>query len=254
MSTCADLVNDHIVRVIKENIENIHRSFANLMIKVTDKLKNKVIDLKKFRLYILTSFNTGDILDGKESVADIMEALSCRKLWDYSCFTRIEGLVKDFGGEDKELAGWIRDYKSELAGFKATTKIVDYIKVYSAEQEIADSSQSLRENMARYDHQYCHKLTGKLKSHVMREKTLDYVDELWRSIADHFLLPSLPALLDSIHEGCVEVTWLVPTLSALQIKANIQDSTEFLNELEVIKVIVDDKTLYSIDKVRICSD
>ena len=239
-----------IEKVIKENIEKINRSFANLMIKVTDKLKNKVIDLKKFRLYILTSFNTGDILDGTESVADIMEALSCRQLWDYSCFTHIEGLVKDFGGEDKELARWIRDYKSELAGFKATTKIVDYIKVYSAEQEIADSSQSLRENMARYDHQYCHKLTVKLESHVMREKTLDYVDELWRSIAEYFLLPSLPALLNSIHGGCVEVTWLVPTLSALQIKANIQDSTEFLKELEVIKVIVDDKTLHDVDQVR----
>ena len=234
-----------IEKIIKENKIKISQSFANLVVKVTEKLNNRDIDLKKFRLYILASNNIGDILDGAMSVTDIMGALSYHQFWDFSRFTRIEGIAKKFVGDDKELAGWIRDYKSELAGFTATTKIVDYIKVYSAEQEIADSSQSLRENMARYDHQYCHKLTVKLESHVMREKTLDYVDELWRSIAEYFLLPSLPALLDSIHGGCVEVTWLVPTLSALQIKANIQDSTEFLKELKVIKVIVDDKTSFS---------
>ena len=186
--------------------------------------------MKKFRLHILSLY--GDILDGAVSVTDIMAAITRHQL-SYFCFTHIEKIVKEFGGDDIELAGWIRDYKSELAGFKTTTKIVDYIDEVG--QEVIDASQSL-----------CPKLTVRLEPHVMREKTLDYVDQLWGSIADHFLLPSLPALLDSIHGGCVEVTWLVPTLSALQIKANIQDSTEFLNELEVIKVIIDDKTLYEV--------
>ena len=237
-----------IGEIIKENEEKIRQSFADLVVNVTEKLKNREINLKKFRLYILTSFNTGDILDGAVSVADIMEALSCRQLWDYSHFTRIEGIAKKFVGDDDEVARWISDYKAQLAGFTATTKIADYIKLHSAEREIADSSQSLRENMARYDHQYCHKLTLKLESHV-KEKTLDYIDQLWRSIAEYFLLPSLPALLDSIHGGSVEVTWLVPILSALQIKANIQDSIDFLKELKVIKVIFDDKTLYEVRRI-----
>ena len=52
----------------------------------------------------------------------------------------------------------------------------------------------------------------------------------------------------------MEVTWLVPTLSALQIQANIQDSTQFLEKLEVIRVIMEGEILYDeegLEKVRI---
>ena len=229
--------------IIKENQARIKLSYASLVIKVTSKLGGKDIDMKDFRLYILNLFPPGDIIPDTVSVADIFEAVSRHQLWDYSHCTPIEGIAKEFGGDDLELRRWIDDYKSELAGFKATTKIVDYIKVCNDEEEVADSDQSLRKDIARYDRRYCRKLTVKLKSRVT-EKSLDYIDQFWRSIADHFLLPSLSALLDSIREGCVEVTWLVPTLSALQIQANIQDSTQFLEKLEVIRVIMESEILY----------
>ena len=231
----------------------IKGSFATLVRKVTRKLKKRDVDMEDFRLYILNLFPPGDIIPDTVSVADIFEAVSRHQLWDYMNYTPIEEIAKEFGGNDLELRGWIDDYKSELAGFKATTKIVDYIKLCSDEKEIADSDQSLREDIARYDRRYCRKLTVKLKSRVT-EKSLDYIDQFWRSIADHFLLPSLSALLDSIQEGCVEVTWLVPTLSALQIQANIQDSTQFLEKLEVIRVIMEGEILYDeegLEEVRI---
>ena len=240
-------------KIVKENHAKIKGSFATLVRKVRSKLGGKDIDMKDFRLYILNLFPPGDIIPDTVSVADIFEAVSRHQLWDYSHCTPIEEIVKEFVGDDLELRGWIDDYKSELAGFKATTKIVDYIKVCNDEEEIADSDQSLREDIARYDRRYCRKLTVKLKSRVT-EKSLDYIDQFWRSIADHFLLPSLSALLDSIQEGCVEVTWLVPTLSALQIQANIQDSTQFLEKLEVIRVIMDGEILYDeegLEEVRI---
>ena len=112
-----------------------------------------------------------------------------------------------------------------------------------SEEEMADSEQSLRQDMARYDKCSCRKITFKLKARVT-EKSLNYIDTFWQSIADYFLLPSLPALLDSIHSGCVEVTWLVSTPSALQIQANIQDSAPFLQEHGVMRVVMDDEILY----------
>ena len=241
---------DGIIRKIQIKIKG---SFATLVRKVTRKLKKSDVDMEDFRLYILNLFPPGDIIVDTVSVTDIFEAVSRHQLWDYLNYAPIEEIAKEFGGNDLELRGWIDDYKSELAGFKATTKIVDYIKLCSDEKEIADSDQSLREDIARYDRRYCRKLTMKLKSRVT-EKSLDYIDQFWRSIADHFLLPSLSALLDSIQEGCVEVTWLVPTLSALQIQANIQDSTQFLAKLEVIRVIMEGEILYDeegLEEVRI---
>ena len=215
------------------------------MLKVASKLDEKDINMKKFRLYIVTLFrrcNRQSIIAGNHSVTDIFEAISRYSFWNFSSCTRIEKIAKQFGGDDLELKGWIDEYKSELAGFKATTKIVKYIERCN-DKEIVHSHQSLQNDMARYNNDYCHKLTVKLKSHVT-EKSLDYIDQFWMSFADHFLLPSLSALLDSIQKGCVEVTWLVPTLSALQIQANIQDSTQFLEKLEVIRVIMEGEILY----------
>ena len=231
------------VQVLKESQAKIKGSFATLVRKVTAKLEKKHFNIDEFRLYIFNLFPPGDIIANSATVTDIFGTLSRHRLWDYSYCTPIEEIANEFGGDDLELRGWISYYKSELAGFKATTRIVDYIKMCSGEEEIADAEQSLRQDMARYDRQYCRKLTVKLKSRVT-EKSLDFIDQFWRSIADHFLFPSLPVLLDSIQEGCVEVTWLVPTLSALQIQTNIQDSAAFLEECEVMQVIMDGEILY----------
>ena len=120
-----------------------------------------------------------------------------------------------------------------------------------SEEEMADSEQSLRQDMARYDKCSCRKITFKLKARVT-EKSLNYIDTFWQSIADYFLLPSLPALLDSIHSGCVEVTWLVSTPSALQIQGNIQDSVLFLQKHGVMRVVMDDEfVLYEEDIIEV---
>ena len=229
--------------IIKEIKAKINGSFATLVRKVTGKLAKRDINMKDFRLYVVNLFPPGDIITDVVSVADIFEIVSRHQLWDYTHYTPIEEVAGEFGGDDPELRGWISDYKAELAGFKAMTKIMDYIKVCDDDEDIADSEQTIRQNMARYDKRYCRKLTIKLKARVT-EKSLCYIDEFWRSIADHFFLPCLSVLLDTIQEGCVEVTWCVPTLSALHIQANIQDSTEFLQQSGVVRVIMDDEILY----------
>ena len=239
------------LQIIKQSQAKIKGSFATLVRKVAAKLEQRHLSITEFRLYMFSLFPPGDIIADSATVTDIFGLLSRHRLWDYSYCTPIEEIANEFGGDDLELKGWINDYKSELAGFKATTRIVEYIKICS-DEEIADAEQSLHQDMARYDRRYCRKLTFKLKSRVT-EKSLDYIDKFWQSIADHFLLPSLPVLLDSIQEGCVEVTWLVPTLSALQIQTNIQDSAAFLEKCEVIRVIIDGEILYDeegLDKVQ----
>ena len=177
--------------IVKENRAKIKGSFATLVTRVTDQLKKKEIDMSSFRIYVINLFPPGDIISETFSMAEIFEAISRHQLWDYSNYVPIEGIIREFGWDNPELSRWMNDYKSELAGFKATTKIIDYIRVCDEEDEIADSEVSLRQHMARYDKRYCRKLTIKLKSRIT-EKCLDYIDQFWRSIADHFFLPSLP--------------------------------------------------------------
>ena len=191
-----------------------------------------------FLLYITTLFPPGDFVAYAKSVTEVFRAITQNQLWDYNSFTPVEEIVKKFGENDPQLTGWINNYKSEVAGFKAVTKIAVYIQACREEEDIADSEQSIRQNLARYDRRYCHKLSIKLKARIT-EKSLDYIDQFWRSIADYFLLPSLPVLLDTIKEGCVEVTWLVPTVPALQMEANMEDSEDFWRNLEVTRVEID---------------
>ena len=44
-----------------------------------------------------------------------------------------------------------------------------------------------------------------------------YVDEVWKSVATHCVLPSLPALLNMIQKWCLKINWMhmVPIPSAL---------------------------------------
>ena len=224
--------DDSSVGVVKKNLARIRGSFATLVTRVTDKLKRKSIDMSDFRLYVFTLFPPGDLMSRASSIAEVCEVLSRHQLWDYYHYSPVEEIAKKFADDDPEISMWISDYKCELAGFKATTKIADFIKTCNDEEDIADSEQSIRQDMARYDKRYCRKLTFKLKVRVTID-SLVYIDEFWRSIADHFFIPCLSVLLDRIREGCLEVTWCVPTLMAIQIQANLQDSTEFLQQMKI---------------------
>ena len=232
------------ITVVKENRTKIKGSFATLVTNISTNLMKKNIDMGELRLYITTLFPPGDFVAYAKSVAEVCEAMSHHQLWDFHSFTPVEEIVKKFGENDPQLTGWIRDYKSELAGFKAVTRIADYIEACSDDEDIADSEQSISQNIARYDKKYCRKLSIKLKARIT-EKSLDYIDQFWSSIADYFFLPSLSVLLDTIKEGCVEVTWLVPTAAALQIEANMEDSEDVWRNLEVTRVEMDGVVYYS---------
>ena len=219
---CADLVNYIIERVLKAKTKEHFARFVKMVAK-----KLTLTNCESIHMHIITSF--GNICDGSTSVTDIM---ACHQL-SYFWFTHIDEIAKMFAPDDAELAKLRCDYNSKLTTFKNTIKIIDF----KEEQEIANS------NSTRYDH---HKLTVKL-SYVMREKTLDYIDQLWRSISDHFLHSLPSALLDSIHGECMEVTWLVPTQTALSIR--YVQSISFWKKLEVIKVTVNGETVYDADEV-----
>lgn len=87
----------------------------------------------------------------------------------------------------------INKYKSELAGFKATNKIIDYIRCKkSGDPSDWDTNElkphlPIQQSMAEIDSTYCHKLSSKLKERV-NEKCLDYVEQLWVSVTEYLYL------------------------------------------------------------------
>ena len=122
------------------NLAKIKVSYATLMVKLAAKLEQGIVDTRQFCSYVRSLFpRPGNIIANSCSVSEIFDILN-GGLWDYgSCCIYLEGIVNEFGSDNAEMKEWISNYKSELAGFKATTKIVDYIKMCDKESEIADS-------------------------------------------------------------------------------------------------------------------
>ena len=232
--------------IFKRNHAKIRRKFSSLVTSARKKLEAKNIDINDFSEFVMLFFegDVGQTVAGtSQSISDIFRDITKHKLWDYMNYYSIEAILEEFGGEDGEINQLLRDYKMELAGFKAATKIADYLNFTKPGGKVSDTDSSLTPNMARYDSTFCQKLSMKLDARV-EEKGLLYLDDLWKSVAAHFLLPPLPVLLESICEGCVEVTWLVPPSHAMQIQWNIDGALEFLQRSGIFKVSINDDAVY----------
>ncbi len=162
---------DQSDELVKENFARIKGCFATLVDKVAMKLSSMNINMERFRTFVAILFPPGDCISNTATVIEIFKALTHTRLWDHSSYSAFESIYKEFGAEDPELRKWIDGYKAELAGFKVTMKIIDYIKICDSD-DFADSEQSIGQYKARYDKKYCHKLAVKIQKKIT-EKSLE---------------------------------------------------------------------------------
>ena len=227
------------VEVTRRNLIKIKESFAKLLKDVAEKLKSKELDLEVFRFFVVALFPPGRCIPQSSKVIEIFEAVTMNGLWSYWHYTPVERIVAEYAPNDDEMKGLLDKYRKELSGYKAMTKIADAIELYEID-EFADPSRRLT---VAFDPAYLQRLSVKLKTRVT-EKTLEYVDELWVSLAEYFLLPSLSVLLERIRSGCIEVSWLVPPHFAFQITSNLHENSSFLQSKGITKVLLDGNCVY----------
>ena len=228
------------VEVTRQNLTKITGSFAKLVTNVAEKLnKNEKLDLEVFRCFMVNLFPPGRCIPQSSKVIEIFEAVTKNELWSYWHYTPVEKIAAEYAPNDDEVKGWLDSYKKQLSGYKATTKIADVIELYSID-ELADPSRRLT---VTYDPAYLQRLSLKLKTRVT-EKSLEYIDDLWISLAEYFLLPSLSVLLERIRSGCIEVSWLIPPHYAFQIIGNLQENSSFLQSKGIVKVLLDGDCVY----------
>ena len=223
----------------RRNLVKIKESFATLLKHVAGKLKTKELDLEMFHFFMVALFPPGTCIP-LSNVVKIFEAVTSKGLWSYWHYTPVEKIVAEYAPKDDEMKGWLDSYKKQLSGFKATTKIADAIELYSIDEFENDPSRCLT---VAYDPDYLQRLSLKLKTPVT-EKSLEYIDDLWISLAEYFLLPSLSVLLDKIRSGCIEVSWLIPPHYVFQIIGNLQENSSYLRSKGITKVLLDADCVY----------
>ena len=236
----------------RRSLTQIKQSFATLVTKVAVKLRSKELDLEVFRFFIVNLFPPGRCIPHSTNIITIFEAITENGLWSYWHYVPVEDITKEYAPGDDEVRDWMDKYRKQLSNYKAATSVANAIKLYSSDiEEFEEGDRSCLPASA-YDPAYLRRLTVKLKSRVTG-KNLEYIDNLWVSMAEFFLLPSLSALLENIRKGCLEVSWLIPPHFVFQIIGNLQENAVFLKSREIIKVLVDGDCVYDEESVQVMS-
>jgi len=232
--------------VARESRQKINSRFGALLKHSCKKLREKNIDMKDVCRFLEGLFPPGDCIPDSSSIDDIFKAISHNKLWDYWNYSPLQKIVQEFVGDDQELKAQIETYKKDLASYKASTKLVDYIEAVNSSHRGVDlllEEEEQGQQPAKYDSRYYRKLTAKLET-KFTSHTLEYLDDLWKEFSDLYNLPPLVTLLDCVLKNSITIVWLIPSCLAPQIHKAAPCSVDFYLKHRITKVEFDGVCIY----------
>ena len=204
--------------------------------------------MKELRVFLGT-FSPGECIPETSDIHEIFEALSHKKLWDSWNYLPLKRVVEGFAADDKELESWIEAYEQDLNSYKATTKLIDHIAAADLDSTV-DESEKEHDKPAKYDKQFYQTLSFKLKA-KFTDQTMEYIDKLWKEIADLYDLPHYVILLDSVRKGCVSIVWRIPSHVAPKILETPLPSDKFYRKHEITRVEYGGEGIYQEGKVQV---
>ena len=232
----------------RKSLNKIKGEFSSLLLKVQSALKSHKVSIDDVHGFFVHYFLRNDWIHDPTNLNAVFLAVSSAKLWNYDHYDPLEEITKQFLDSDADVKKSVSNYKNQLTGFYTTTSIADFIKLTDFEESEQDPQQPLvTDSFTFKDYR---KLKIKLKlDRKVSAVTLSYVDELWRSLAEEFDLPSLTAVLHSIIEGSLVVTWLVLPHIAEKIIANSSKATKFFRRLGIVELAIDECIIYDAEQM-----
>ena len=221
----------------RENRQAITAKFADFQTKVCNKLLQKGVNTKEFRLFVTNQFPPGDCIPPPPAgLMEVFEAITHHGLWDYFHYSPLVQIAKKFGADDPEVKVWVQTYKKDLKAYQLVTTVEEYIET---DLEIVGPPAKI----AKYDPRYYTPAEWKMN---FIDHSLQYLAEVWELFSSHYLMPESPptALLDRVRRGCFLVTWLVPSgLIPLLIKQATID-VRFFQQHRIRKMTVGNECAY----------
>ena len=226
-----------------ENHQTILDKFANFQRNVCDKLLTDGVDTEQVRLFVMNQFPPGDFIPPPPtSLTEVFMAITQHGLWNYFHYSPLVRIAKAFGAGNHEMKDWIETYKKDLKAYLLVTTVEEYIE---ADLDNAGTSPA---NYANYDPRYYTPVEWKTN---FIDHSLQYLTEVWELFSSHYLMPDSPptALLNRIHRGCFEVTWLIPSgLIPPFIKRvkseQVKKDANFFQQHCILKVTVGEECIY----------
>ena len=228
--------------VIRSNEERIKALFSALLLNVQTILEAKNVVISRMRQFLVNFLQCEECLPRRiSSLDDMFTAITMNGLWSYQHYSPLERLTDHFLPEEPQIKGFMRDYKSQLAGFFLTTKLVDFIEYKQLQARESGHGSQKQSALKKYTTEHYRKIKIRLEmSRRLSELSLEYVNKLWCSLAEEYDLPSLTAIIDKIVDGSLEITWLLPPHMAVMIKPR----AKFFRRYQIIQVFIEDMIIY----------
>ena len=239
---------DDSLVLAKRNLQKIKDKFAPLLALAHRVLQGKDIDMSNFRLFLTAHYLpeeddndtraidptkfVSQVLGTAQSVSEILQSLMIHRLLNYKNFDVLRSIINHYASDDVEMKVKLDEYEQELAGYVLVTKMKDYLNAEIQQSEQSESDPKLLDE-----------LSLKVKANVT-EKTLTYVNELWKSLVRQIKLPVTALIFHKIAEGCVEITWFLPCHLTEFTTRQLQESTDYFQEENILRVTIADRCVY----------
>ena len=225
--------------MFRSNLEDIKSRFAVLLESIQAALEASNVTKEAVRGVLVGMYPNCENCIPNTNIREIFDAATHYKLWSYEHHSPVEKLVRRLLTSDH--LSEVREYKSYLAGFFATEKLINYIK-YTNIDSAVDGELDLKQlSLAHYQ-----KLKVKLElgDRKINMISLNYVQELWEEFAEEFDIPYLTAIIGKILSGSLHVTWLITSDMANKIATAARESSFFQNHPNIIYVAINDTVHY----------
>ena len=228
----------------------IRTKFASLVLLASSALHRKEISAQDLELFLVTAYspdgsNSGHdfaaaVIGSSPTIREIFNAIGKQGLWSYWDFFLLEKLVEQFISDDTALQASIEVYKENLAGFFLATEIKSFLEAVKS----SPSSESEQLPSPCPDQRLFTKLSSKL-DRIVTYRSLEYIRQLWKSLAKNCRLPLHTILQQKVKEGCVSITWMIPFHFMPQLVRGLCESAAFFKEYHILAIAVDGVYLYN---------
>ena len=236
--------------IAKENLRMIKDKFASLLALAHQVLQGKNIDNSNLRLFLAACYlpeevsndskeiNSSrfivEVLGTAQSLSEIFELLMTQGLLSYKNFYILRSIINHYASANTAMKKKLSEYEEALAGYILVTKIQDYLDAELQQDERSEPASKLLD-----------KLSLKVKANVTK-KTLKYVSELWDSLAYQIKVPVTALPFHRVAKGCVEITWLVPFHLTHFTTRRLQESSNFFQQENIVRVTIAGRCVYEV--------
>lgn len=209
-----------------------------------DKLDKKEICMNGVRHVLGRLFSYEGIMNGSgfvqkvlkpsTNINEMFELLTAEELWDFMNYYPLECIIDEYG--DDATTKMMEQYKQDLTGYMLTTAIKDHLD--------ADLEHPTRRIRPMPRKKLFSKLSCKLNVKITNH-SLDYVRDVWKSLAELFSLPILTLLLREIAEGCLEIMWWFPSELVAYVSQAAKENELYFKMQQFVWVSVDGVRIYT---------